>query len=164
MAQNYKNIKIFISSTFCDMDAERDAIMNRVYPAVAQALAPKHIHVDFIDLRWGVSTQQIAENERENHVLRECIDSINESRPFFIGLLGDRYGWVPSQESWDCIIDSMSDHEKQFINQDTAEARSVTELEMLFGSLIDSDNLHRSLFCFRNPAVYEHMDKEHLFI
>ena len=40
MAQNYKNIKIFISSTFCDMDAERDAIMNRVYPAVAQALAP----------------------------------------------------------------------------------------------------------------------------
>ena len=164
MAQNYKNIKIFISSTFCDMDAERDAIMNRVYPAVAQALAPKHIHVDFIDLRWGVSTQQIAENERENHVLRECIDSINESRPFFIGLLGDRYGWVPSQESWDCIIDGMSDHEKQFINQDTAEARSVTELEMLFGSLIDSDNLHRSLFCFRNPAVYEHMDKEHLFI
>ena len=28
-----KNIKIFLSSTFRDMDAERDAIMNRVYPA-----------------------------------------------------------------------------------------------------------------------------------
>ena len=53
-----KNIKIFLSSTFRDMDAERDAIMNRVYPAVAQQLAPHNIHFDFIDLRWGVRTKQ----------------------------------------------------------------------------------------------------------
>lgn len=157
-----KNIKIFLSSTFRDMDAERDAIMNSVYPAVAQQLAPHGITVDFIDLRWGVSTSDVDEAERENHVLRECIDGIQSSRPFFIGLLGDRYGWVPSQESWDTIVDGMTEEEKRFINSDTAQARSVTELEILFGSLMDTDNLHRSFFCFRSPEVYAHIDAAHL--
>ena len=152
-----KNIKVFLSSTFRDMDAERDAIMNRVYPAVAQQLARHNIHVDFIDLRWGVSTSDVDEADRENHVLRECLGSIQSSRPFFIGLLGDRYGWVPSQASWDAIVDGMSADERLFVNTDTQQARSVTELEILFGSLMDTDNLHRSFFCFRSPEAYQQM-------
>ena len=152
-----KNIKVFLSSTFRDMDAERDAIMNRVYPAVAQQLARHNIHVDFIDLRWGVSTSDVDEADRENHVLRECLGGIQSSRPFFIGLLGDRYGWVPSQASWDAIVDGMSADERLFVNTDTQQARSVTELEILFGSLMDTDNLHRSFFCFRSPEAYQQM-------
>lgn len=152
-----KNIKVFLSSTFRDMDAERDAIMNQVYPAVAQQLARHNIHVDFIDLRWGVSTSDVDEADRENHVLRECLGGIQSSRPFFIGLLGDRYGWVPSQASWDAIVDGMSADERLFVNTDTQQARSVTELEILFGSLMDTDNLHRSFFCFRSPEAYQQM-------
>ena len=156
-----KNIKVFLSSTFRDMDAERDIIMNDVYPAVARQLAPHGIHIDFIDLRWGVSTRSVSEAERENHVLRECIDSIQSARPFFVGLLGNRYGWVPSQDSWDTIVGGMTDSEKQFINSDTAQARSVTELEILFGALMDTANLHRSFFCMRSPDVYGDMDATH---
>lgn len=141
------------------MDAERDAIMNRVYPAVAQQLARHNIHVDFIDLRWGVSTSDVDEADRENHVLRECLGGIQSSRPFFIGLLGDRYGWVPSQASWDAIVDGMSADERLFVNTDTQQARSVTELEILFGSLMDTDNLHRSFFCFRSPEAYQQMGR-----
>lgn len=152
-----RNIKVFLSSTFRDMDAERDAIMNRVYPSVAQQLARHNIHVDFIDLRWGVSTNDVDEADRENHVLRECLEGIQRSRPFFIGLLGDRYGWVPSQASWDAIVDGMSADERLFVNTDTQQARSVTELEILFGSLMDTDNLHRSFFCFRSPDAYQQM-------
>ena len=36
-----------------------------------------------------MSTSDVDEAERENHVLRECIDGIQSSRPFFIGLLGE---------------------------------------------------------------------------
>ena len=111
-----KYIKIFLSSTFRDMDAERDAIMNRVRPTVAQQLKPHGINVDFIDLRWGVNTQQVPEAERENHVLRECLNSIQESRPFFVALLGDRYGWVPTQQRWDAIVEGMDAGERMFIN------------------------------------------------
>ena len=77
--QNGKNIKIFLSSTFKDMDAERDLIMNRVAPMLQERLAPEGITIQFIDLRWGVNTQDADEDERENTVLRECISEYYES-------------------------------------------------------------------------------------
>ena len=156
--QNGKNIKVFLSSTFKDMDAERDLIMNRVAPTLQQLLAPQGITLQFIDLRWGVNTQDADENERENIVLRECISEIRQSRPFFIGLLGDRYGWIPSVESWQVMLDEMTEEERKYIRKESREQKSVTELEMLFGALMDTYSLRRSLFCFRNPAVYEQMD------
>ena len=63
--QSGKNIKVFLSSTFKDMDAERDVIMNRVAPTLQQLLEPQGITVQFIDLRWGVNTQDADEDERE---------------------------------------------------------------------------------------------------
>ncbi|MDD2512453.1 MAG: DUF4062 domain-containing protein, partial [Proteiniphilum sp.] len=75
-----KTIRIFLSSTFNDMHAERDLIMQSVYPALQRNLADKDITVQFIDLRWGVNTQDVEETERENVVLRECIEEIRHSR------------------------------------------------------------------------------------
>ena len=156
--QNGKNIKVFLSSTFKDMDAERDLIMNRVAPMLQERLAPEGMSVQFIDLRWGVNTQDADENERENTVLRECINEIRESRPFFIGLLGGRYGWIPSDDSWQVMLDEMTVEERLFIRQESQEQKSVTELEILFGALMDAGSLRRSLFCFRKPEVYKQMD------
>ena len=51
--QKGKNIKVFLSSTFKDMDAERDLIMNRVAPLLQERLSSEGISVQFIDLRWG---------------------------------------------------------------------------------------------------------------
>jgi hypothetical protein len=156
--QNGKNIKVFLSSTFKDMDAERDLIMNRVAPTLQQLLAPQSITLQFIDLRWGVNTQDADESERENIVLRECISEIRHSRPFFIGLLGGRYGWIPSDESWQVMLAEMTEDERKYIREESKEQKSVTELEMLFGALMDTNSLRRSLFCFRKPSVYEQMD------
>ena len=156
--QRGKNIKVFLSSTFKDMDAERDIIMNRVAPMLQERLAPEGITVQFIDLRWGVNTHDVDEDERENLVLRECISEIRQSRPFFIGLLGDRYGWVPSEDSWQVMLCEMTDQEGDYIRAEAHEQKSVTELEILFGALMDADLLRRSLFCFRKSAVYSQMD------
>lgn len=154
-----KTIRIFLSSTFNDMHAERDLIMQSVYPALQRNLADKDITVQFIDLRWGVNTQDVEETERENVVLRECIEEIRHSRPFFIGLLGNRYGWIPPRENWERVLESMSNEERQKINTGSPEPRSVTELEMLFGALADHDSLRRSIFCFRSDEVYKEMDE-----
>jgi anaerobic selenocysteine-containing dehydrogenase len=35
---------------------------------------------------------------RELLILKVCLDEITRSRPFLIGLLGHRYGWVPPPE------------------------------------------------------------------
>ena len=50
---------IFISSTFRDMQAERDALAQIVLPDVAAEAAKHQEDIDFIDLRWGVDTTEL---------------------------------------------------------------------------------------------------------
>ena len=44
-----------------------------------------------VDLRWGVTEEQA----RRGEVLPICLAEIERCRPYLIGLLGERYGWVP---------------------------------------------------------------------
>jgi hypothetical protein len=48
-----------------------------------------------IDLRWGLDTSQDDFDEAQRRVLDACFSEIDRARPFFIGLLGDRYGTPP---------------------------------------------------------------------
>jgi hypothetical protein len=48
-----------------------------------------------LDLRWGV-TEEEAENGK---VLEIILEEIERSRPFFIALLGERYGSLPKKLS-----------------------------------------------------------------
>ena len=93
MNQTWKTVRVFISSTFRDMHAERDYLVKRVFPALRQRLEPHRINLVDIDLRWGITREQ-ADNDQ---VLGLCLQQIDECRPFFVGLLGGRYGWVPSK-------------------------------------------------------------------
>ena len=91
MTQTWKTVRIFISSTFRDMHAERDHLVKVVFPELRERCAKRQMHLIDIDLRWGVTKDQ-ADNDR---ALDLCLDLIDECRPFFIGILGERYGWVP---------------------------------------------------------------------
>jgi hypothetical protein len=50
------------------------------------------VHLVDVDLRWGV-TQEQTDNDQ---ALDICLKQIDECRPFFLGILGERYGWVTS--------------------------------------------------------------------
>ena len=50
----WKTATIFISSTFMDMNGERDILNNYVLPKLNESLNSKRINVQFIDLRWGI--------------------------------------------------------------------------------------------------------------
>src|SRR5688572_13295214 len=87
-------IRVFISSTFRDMHAERDYLSRIVFPELRSRC--QRLGADFVglDLRWGV-TQEEAEREG---ALGICLSEIERCRPFFVCLLGDRFGWVPPPE------------------------------------------------------------------
>ena len=77
---------------------------------------------------WGVDTASVNEADREATVLKVCLDEIRRCKPFFIGLLGDRYGWVPPEER----MKSATIGEKPVLPD---KGKSVTALEMEFGVL-----------------------------
>lgn len=87
MGGNWKTVRVFISSTFRDMHAERDFLVRFVFPKLREELAPYCITLDDIDLRWGVLSDQ--------DVTDVCREIIDQCRPRFICLLGGRYGFVP---------------------------------------------------------------------
>ena len=60
MPQLWKSAHIFISSTFRDMQAERDHLVRFVFPRLRETLLRHRIHFVDVDLRWGVTSAQNA--------------------------------------------------------------------------------------------------------
>ena len=141
MATSWQTVRVFISSTFRDMQAERDHLVKVVFPALRERLEPYRVHLIDIDLRWGVTKEQ-AENDQ---VLDLCLQQIDECRPFFIGLLGERYGWVPTSFPQDALS------HYGWIQHHTG--KSVTELEMLYGVLTNPEMENHAFFYFRDPTA-----------
>ncbi len=58
MPSVWKTVRVFISSTFCDMHAERDHLIKVVFPALRERLDKYRIYLDDFDLRGGVTREQ----------------------------------------------------------------------------------------------------------
>jgi hypothetical protein len=87
MAEAWKEVRVFISSTFRDMQAERDHLVRFVFPLLREELLVRCIHFVDVDLRWGVTGDQDA--------FDLCMDEIDRCHPRFICMLGGRCGWMP---------------------------------------------------------------------
>ena len=83
---------VFVSSTFRDMHAERDAIQNVIVPRLRKAALQYGDDVYLCDLRWGINTSKMEESMINNTVITSCMNEVDRCRPFMIVILGERYG------------------------------------------------------------------------
>ena len=137
-----RRIRVFISSTFRDMIAERDELMNRTWPELRRFCRERHVELVEIDLRWGIAEVQCTRRE----TLKLCLDEIQACRPFFVGMLGERYGWTPGDDAFTADLRE----EQPWL--ENVRGRSVTELEILHGVLNNPDMAGRAFFYFRDPT------------
>lgn len=103
-----RQIRLFVSSTFLDMQDERNALARACFPSARRLFAGAGMGFSEIDLRWGLS-----ETETEASIVDLCMDEVERCRGYFIGILGSRYGYVPATD---------------------AAGRSITELEIRKGA------------------------------
>ena len=68
-----RTIRFFISSTFRDMQQERDELVKRVFPVLRRKCEERGVTWGEVDLRWGISDEQSAEGE----VLPVCLAEID---------------------------------------------------------------------------------------
>ena len=143
---------IFVSSTFRDMQAERDHLQKVVFPELEERLRARRQSLEPIDLRLGVDPISLeAEHAREQLVLKVCLNEIERSRPFLLVLLGDRYGWTPPEDRI-----AVAAREAGFPLD--SPQKSVTALEIEFGIFKkDPEQRRRCLFYFREPLPYAAM-------
>ena len=133
--------KIFVSSTFKDMQEERNLLNNIVLPKIKNYAKKYNEEIYFTDLRWGVNTDNLDSDEGAKKVLEVCFKEIEKSRPFMIIFIGERYGWIPDNK---ILEDTVSKYDI-----DDYLDKSVTELEIIYGALKEK-NLDNCIFCFRN--------------
>ena len=138
-----RTVRIFLSSTFRDFGEERDLLVRKVFPALRARLKDRFVELVDVDLRWGITVEEAERGE----VLPICLAEIDRSRPYFIGMLGERYGWIPPQEGY--APDLL---ERQPWLKKHQGVKSVTELEILHGVLKNKRMKSRAFFYFRSPA------------
>ena len=93
-------VRIFLSSTFRDFGEERDLLVRRVFPLLRTKLQSRFVDLVDVDLRWGITEEEAEHGE----VLPICLSEIDRARPFFIGFLGERYGWVPPPDAFPTYV------------------------------------------------------------
>jgi hypothetical protein len=88
-----REIRVFISSTFRDMQEEREELTKFTFPQLRKLCESRGVAWSAVDLRWGITQEEAAEGK----ILPICLEEIQRCRPFFVGLLGECYGWVPEE-------------------------------------------------------------------
>jgi hypothetical protein len=90
---HWRTVRVFISSTFNDMHGERDVLTRVVFPQLNNICKSRRVRVVPVDLRWGLTSEDTS--EAGLGALEHCLLEIDHSRPFFVFLSGERYGWIP---------------------------------------------------------------------
>lgn len=135
-----RRIRVFLSSTFQDMSAEREYLVDHIFPAIKHIAEQRNVDFSIVDLRWGITEEEA----RQGKVIEICLNEINETQPFFIGLVGNRYGWCPTME--DIQKNPRLINLYPGINQYIEQGLSMTEIEMQYGVFAATRGMYAYFF------------------
>ena len=146
-SHQWKTARVFISSTFLDMHGERDVLTRYVFPELKERCKKHRINLLEVDLRWGVTEEE----SQSNKSIEICLSEVKRCAPFFISLLGSRYGWCPSEYT-------VADENNFGWLKDYPKGKSITELEIQ--QIMQLQNA-RPLFYFRDPTFQSTIPPEY---
>jgi TIR domain/Carboxypeptidase regulatory-like domain/Domain of unknown function (DUF4062) len=141
-------IRVFVSSLLRDLQGERDYLNRFTFPRLRQLCDSRNVILEVVDLQWGVAE----EDPSQESVLRHSLEELQRSRPYYIGLIGERYGRAVEAVSsdllarWELLTDC-----QQRPNVRSLSEMSTTELEIVFGVLTDEAMRGRGFFYVRDP-------------
>jgi len=123
MQQRELTFRVFVSSTFSDLVAERNALQENVFPRLRCFCTTHGARFQAIDLRWGVPEEAGLDQQTMNICLEELHRCQRTSpRPNFLFLLGQRYGWCPlpwqiDAGEFDSLLPHLPEREREHLRQ-----------------------------------------------
>ncbi|XP_030016093.1 telomerase protein component 1 [Sphaeramia orbicularis] len=136
----WRGVRVFVSSTFRDMHAERDILVRSVFPELRRRAAPHCLYLQEVELRWGVT------EEESGRAAELCLSEVCRSQ-MLVGILGERYGLIPPKP----VLPDLP----QYAWLESAPAGlSITEMEIRQFEALYPDTAHQRMFCyFRDPNI-----------
>lgn len=126
--QPWKTLKVFVSSTFKDLELERDQLA-KVFAEIQRSIFSRKLQLIPYDLRWR--------EQSEKNLVNWCLDMVEEC-DYFIGILGYRYGWRPPYMA---------------NGKENTERLSITEMEIR--KALEVIPANRRFFCFGDLQQYD---------
>nr|XP_040028059.1 telomerase protein component 1 isoform X1 [Gasterosteus aculeatus aculeatus] len=136
----WRSVRVFVSSTFRDMHAERDVLVRAVFPELRRRAASRRLHLQEVELRWGVT------EEESGRAAELCLSEVCRSQ-MLVGILGERYGLVPPRP----LLPDLPQH--SWLASAPA-GLSITEMEIRQFQALYPDTAQQRMFCyFRDPNI-----------
>jgi hypothetical protein len=156
--QRPREIRVFLASTVADMLEEREALLNRVLPALQAACENRLVTITLIALSFGmrgsVEAAGLVSEEETGDLehLYVSFQEIDRSTPMFLAVLGERYGWIPNHLD-ERIIKA---YPWLTVPRNTnlllpGVRASALEMAILNGFLVDPTLAKHNIFMFREP-------------
>ncbi|CAD5121309.1 DgyrCDS9836 [Dimorphilus gyrociliatus] len=133
--------RIFFSSPFNGMEEERE-LAKKFWPKIQAFCNFNGIQFRAVDMRWGITTQNVAEAKVIDICLQECSRS-----DIFIGFYGQRYGWHGVNDR--DLQENFERSKIRFPWINSYRDRSITELEFIAGHL-NCPGAIPACICFRD--------------
>ncbi|XP_033109971.1 uncharacterized protein LOC117111194 [Anneissia japonica] len=151
-----REVRVFVSSTFRDFQEEREALIKKAFRELNRLCTERGICFTYVDLRWGITKEQSEDGQTISICLREI-----DKCPYFICLLGDRYGWSQKEVLPDKLLNrtynvAIENHSRFNWIDSFRFDTSVTRLEALYGALMNKESsINRSFFYVRDNQLKE---------
>jgi Domain of unknown function (DUF4062) len=110
----------------------------RLFPQLRRLCESRGVTWGEVDLRWGITDEAMA----EGNVLPLCLEEIERCQ-YFIGLLGDRYGWIPEEIPEELLA------ARPWLNEHHTESVTALEVDSV---LRDSELSGHAFFYFRDSG------------
>jgi len=143
-------VRVFLSSTFRDMQAEREQLIKQAFPILRASCAARGLIFKEVDLRWGITEDQATRGD----VLDICLNEIDLCRPYFVNFVGSRYGWVPAEFPKAVVA------KFPFLEGIYPGTKSVTEIEVMYGALNNIGAASGAFFFIKNESAENHDEIE----
>lgn len=142
-----RELRVFLSGTFIDMQAEREYLVKHVFPEIRQLCRERGVIFTDIDLRWGITESE----SRKGRVVALCLEEVVGRKPFVLGLVGERYGWRPTPA--EVFNDFDLDEHYPWLAAAVEKGSSLMELETLQPALHEPGMKERVRFYFKKPSI-----------
>ncbi|CAH1246870.1 TEP1 [Branchiostoma lanceolatum] len=145
-------VRVFVSSTFADFHSEREALVKKVFPELHEWCKGRQLHLVECDLRWGVPKDSTSQT-----TISICLEELDrclketDGQPFFLAMLGERYGWIPS------LQDVSSEIRERF---SWVDHLSITHMEIVRGAV--RFNNSNAAFFLRDPGFLKDVPQDQL--
>ncbi|CAI9733595.1 Hypothetical predicted protein [Octopus vulgaris] len=117
-----REVRLFVSSTFKDFTKEREELIKKTFQELNQECMDRRIFFSYVDLRWGISQEQNQHEKTIANCLQEmniCLTAqleIERCRPYFISLMGEKFGWSQREDKPDIVLNESFDYAIEHIS------------------------------------------------